>query len=36
MRGFYTIQTQAEYDAWLTDEAARNLGAESLGWLRLL
>jgi len=23
MRGFYTIQTQAEYDAWLAEEAAR-------------
>ena len=23
MRGFYTVQTQAEYDAWLAEEAAR-------------
>lgn len=26
MRGFYTIQTQAEYDAWLASEAAAAVG----------
>ena len=24
MRGFYTIQTQADFDAWLRDQAAQN------------
>jgi len=23
MRGFYTIQAQADFDAWLTDQAAQ-------------
>ena len=28
MRGFYTIQTQADFDAWLADQAAQLVPAK--------